>query len=175
MKGDLHPKWYPEAEVTCACGNTWKVGATVPSMKTDVCSECHPFFTGEQRIVDTEGQVDRFMRRLRARDETLRDEEARRAAQTSPELSISEVGLGSRIESLLSDAGITMVGQLLDLLKEHGDDGLTEIKGFGLKALADTKRGLRARGYVLPGDEPSAETTGASETETEEAEAARAA
>ena len=175
MKETIHPQWYPEAEVLCACGNSWKVGATVPSIKTDVCSECHPFFTGEQRIVDTEGQVDRFMRRLRARDETLRDEENRRAAQTSPALAIDQVGLGSRIESLLSDAGIVTVGELLDLLKEHGDDGLTEIKGFGLKALADTKRGLRARGYVLPGDESSEEDAGASDTETEQAGAARAA
>jgi large subunit ribosomal protein L31 len=174
MKEDLHPKWYPEAQVTCACGNTWKVGATVPEMRTDVCSECHPFFTGEQRIVDTEGQVDRFMRRLRARDDAMRDEESRRAALTSPSLLLSEVGLGSRIESLLNDAGMTTVGDVLDLLREQGDEGLTEIKGFGLKALADTKRGLRARGYVLPGDEPSAEAAEAPETEPEE-EAARAA
>ncbi len=175
MKENVHPEWYPEAEVICACGNSWKVGATVPTMRTDVCSECHPFFTGEQRIVDTEGQVDRFMRRLRARDESLRDEEARRAAQTSPALPIAEVGLGARIESLLSDAGITTVGEVLDLLQEQGDDGLTEIKGFGLKALADTKRGLRSRGYVLPGDETSEEAAEAPDTETEETEAARAA
>jgi large subunit ribosomal protein L31 len=175
MKNDLHPKWYPEAQVTCACGNTWKVGATIPEMRTDVCSECHPFFTGEQRIVDTEGQVDRFMRRLRARDEALQDQESRRSSQISPALPIAEAGLGSRIESLLSDAGITTVGALLDLLSQQGDEGLTEIKGFGLKALADTKRGLRARGFVLPGDETSPRSGGAPDTETEEAEAARAA
>ncbi|HIC88454.1 MAG TPA: 50S ribosomal protein L31 [Anaerolineae bacterium] len=60
----MHPKWYPEAQVICACGNTWTTGATVPVIRTDVCSACHPFFTGEQRIVDTAGQVDRFMKRL---------------------------------------------------------------------------------------------------------------
>ncbi len=65
MRENIHPKWYPEARVTCACGNTWTVGATVPEIRTDVCSACHPFYTGEQRIVDTEGQVDRFMKRLR--------------------------------------------------------------------------------------------------------------
>jgi large subunit ribosomal protein L31 len=175
MKNDLHPKWYPEAEVTCACGNTWKVGAVVPELRTDICSECHPFFTGEQRIVDTEGQVDRFMRRLRARDEVLQDEERRRASLTSPALHITEVGLGTRIETLLAEANIHTVGDLLDLLQEKGDEGLTEIKGFGLKALADTKRGLRSRGYVLPGDEPSAEAAETPEAETEEAEAAQAA
>jgi large subunit ribosomal protein L31 len=66
VKPDIHPKWYPEAKVTCACGNTFTVGATVPAIETEVCYNCHPFFTGEQRIVDTAGQVDRFMRRLEA-------------------------------------------------------------------------------------------------------------
>jgi large subunit ribosomal protein L31 len=64
MKEGIHPKYYPQATVICACGNTWKTGATQEVIRTDVCSACHPFFTGEQRIVDTAGQVDRFMRRL---------------------------------------------------------------------------------------------------------------
>jgi large subunit ribosomal protein L31 len=65
MKEDIHPKYYPEAVVRCACGNTWTTGSTLPEVRTDVCSACHPFFTGEQRIVDSEGRVDRFYRRLR--------------------------------------------------------------------------------------------------------------
>jgi len=64
MRANIHPKWYPEAKVICACGNTWTVGATVEVIHTDVCSRCHPFFTGQTRIVDTEGQVDRFYKRL---------------------------------------------------------------------------------------------------------------
>jgi large subunit ribosomal protein L31 len=64
MKKDIHPEYYPEAVVRCACGNTWTTGSTVPEVRTDVCSKCHPFFTGEQRIVDSEGRVDRFYRRL---------------------------------------------------------------------------------------------------------------
>lgn len=64
MKKEIHPKYYPDAKVTCACGNSWTVGATVSEIRTDVCSNCHPFFTGEQRIVDTAGQVERFRRRL---------------------------------------------------------------------------------------------------------------
>jgi len=64
MKPDIHPKYYPEAAFTCSCGNSWVGGSTKPQVHTDVCSVCHPFFTGEQRIVDTEGQVERFMRRL---------------------------------------------------------------------------------------------------------------
>jgi large subunit ribosomal protein L31 len=64
MKDEIHPQYYPEATVRCACGNTWTTGSTVEELRTDVCSACHPFFTGEQRIVDTEGRVDRFYRRL---------------------------------------------------------------------------------------------------------------
>jgi large subunit ribosomal protein L31 len=64
MKEKIHPKYYPEAVVRCACGNTWTTGSTIPEVRTDVCSACHPFFTGEQRIVDAEGRVDRFYRRL---------------------------------------------------------------------------------------------------------------
>jgi large subunit ribosomal protein L31 len=64
MKKDIHPKYYPEAKVICACGNSWITGATQEEVRTDVCSACHPFYTGEQRIVDTAGQVERFMRRL---------------------------------------------------------------------------------------------------------------
>lgn len=66
MKKDIHPTYYPDAVVVCACGNTFTVGSTVKIIRTDVCSACHPFFTGEQRIVDTAGQVDRFMKRLQA-------------------------------------------------------------------------------------------------------------
>lgn len=170
MKEELHPKWYPDAKVICACGHTWTIGATVPELRTDVCAECHPYFTGEQRIVDTEGQVDRFMRRLRAREEALAEAERRAAAKTSPEIKVESLELGTRLENLLTDAGLEEVGDILDLLEAEGDDGLTAIKGFGLKALADTKRGLRARGFTLPGDEEPAE-----EAEAEEAEAAEAA
>ena len=67
MKADIHPKYYPNARVTCSCGASWLTGSTVPEIRTDVCSTCHPFYTGEQRIVDTAGQVERFMKRLERR------------------------------------------------------------------------------------------------------------
>jgi large subunit ribosomal protein L31 len=76
MKKDIHPAYYPEATVICACGNTWTTGATQEEVRTDVCSACHPFFTGEQRIVDTAGQVERFMRRLERKVELAEKEEA---------------------------------------------------------------------------------------------------
>lgn len=67
MKADIHPKYYPNARILCSCGATWTTGSTVPEIRTDVCSTCHPFYTGEQRIVDTAGQVERFMKRLERR------------------------------------------------------------------------------------------------------------
>jgi large subunit ribosomal protein L31 len=66
MKAGIHPQYYPHARVICACGTTFTVGATVPEIHTELCASCHPFFTGEQRIVDSAGQVERFMRRLEA-------------------------------------------------------------------------------------------------------------
>ena len=67
MKAEIHPRYYPTARVICSCGNTWTTGSTKPEIRTDVCSACHPFYTGEQRIVDTAGQVERFMKRLERR------------------------------------------------------------------------------------------------------------
>ena len=62
MKAKIHPQ-YVDAVVTCVCGNTWQTRATKPHLRVEVCSQCHPFFTGEQRIVDTAGRVERFRRR----------------------------------------------------------------------------------------------------------------
>ena len=62
MKAKIHPE-YVEATVVCACGNTWQTRATKARLHVEVCSNCHPFFTGEQRIVDTAGRVERFLKR----------------------------------------------------------------------------------------------------------------
>ncbi len=70
MKNDIHPEYHTAAKVMCSCGASWITGSTVPEIRTDVCSTCHPFYTGEQRIVDTAGQVERFMKRLEKRQTT---------------------------------------------------------------------------------------------------------
>jgi len=62
MKKDIHPKYY-QAKVTCACGNSWIVGSTKKEINLDICSACHPFFTGKQKIVDTAGRVEKFRRK----------------------------------------------------------------------------------------------------------------
>ena len=63
MKTEIHPN-YVDATVHCACGNSWQTRSTKASLRVDLCSTCHPFFTGEQRLVDTAGQVERFRRRF---------------------------------------------------------------------------------------------------------------
>lgn len=65
MKADIHPTYHQDAQVTCgSCGNVFTVGSTKPSLRVEICSQCHPFFTGEQRIIDTEGRVERLKRRF---------------------------------------------------------------------------------------------------------------
>lgn len=68
MKSAIHPE-YVEATVTCACGNTFTVGSTKPQLRVDVCSACHPFYTGTQRILDTAGRVERFRKRFNISEE----------------------------------------------------------------------------------------------------------
>jgi large subunit ribosomal protein L31 len=81
MKQGIHPTYFENAQVICACGNTWTTGSTRKQIRTDLCSNCHPFFTGEQRIVDTAGQVDRFMRRLQRAEERAAQAAVQQAAE----------------------------------------------------------------------------------------------
>lgn len=60
----IHPQWYSEAKVICACGNTFITGSTLPEIRVEICSSCHPLFTGQQKFVDTLGQVDRFIKKM---------------------------------------------------------------------------------------------------------------
>jgi large subunit ribosomal protein L31 len=149
MKAGIHPEYYPDAQVICACGNTWTTGSTKKVIHTDVCSNCHPFFTGEQRIVDTEGQVDRFYKKLQVRQQYIDDKTAREMARTSPERPVAELGLGTRATEALAKANITKVGQVMELL-EKGEGGILTVEGFGRKSLADLKKRLRQFGYELP-------------------------
>ena len=149
MKKGIHPTFYPNAQVICACGNTWTTGSTIKVIHTDVCYKCHPFFTGEQRIVDSEGQVDRFYKKLQARQQFVSEKEARESARTSPERPIEELNLGNRPTEALAKAGITNVGQVMARLAE-GEAALLAVEGFGRKSLADLKKRLRQLGYSLP-------------------------
>ncbi len=157
MKEQIHPTWYPEAVVTCACGNTWTTGATVKEIRTDICSACHPFYTGEQRIVDTEGQVDRFMKRLQVLNNRRAEAEERAAAKTPTNLPVTQLGLEKRYANLLVEHKLETVGDVIAKLEQGGDAAILEIPGIGRKLLSDIKRALRARGYELPKTEEAAQ------------------
>ena len=66
MKKNIHPTWYPQAKVTCACGTSSTIGSTKPEIHVEICSACHPFFTGEMRFVDTQGRIEKFQARQKA-------------------------------------------------------------------------------------------------------------
>ncbi len=66
MKQNAHPTWYNDCVVTCSCGSTFTTGATMQSIQVDICSACHPFFTGEMKFVDRQGRVDKFMQKMKA-------------------------------------------------------------------------------------------------------------
>jgi large subunit ribosomal protein L31 len=149
MKEEIHPTYYPEATVVCACGNTWKTGSTQESIRTDVCSACHPFFTGEQRIVDTEGQVDRFYKKLKVHEDIQKEKEERETQKATADVSLEVLELGTRVTNALNEAKLDTVADLLALL-EGGDQSLLDIKGFGRKSLIDLKKSLRAQGFEIP-------------------------
>jgi large subunit ribosomal protein L31 len=96
MKDKIHPKYYPKAKVVCACGNTFEVGSTRPEMHTDICSACHPFFTGEMRIVDTAGQVERFIKRLERRDSMLPEQQPVAVAEMEAPAEAKTKGRGKK-------------------------------------------------------------------------------
>lgn len=66
MKKDIHPKYYENAKVVCACGNEFVTGSTKPELRVDLCSACHPFYTGKQKLVDTARRVEKFQAKLEA-------------------------------------------------------------------------------------------------------------
>lgn len=150
MKEAIHPVWH-ETPVRCmTCGTTWTTGSTVESLTVEICSNCHPFYTGEQRIVDTEGRVDKFMKRLQQRDEIRTTLEKAEEERTPLDLPITELGVGARYTNILVDNGINNVGDVLDRLGDEDDENsILAIQGIGRKVVSDMKKSLRSRGYQL--------------------------
>ena len=64
MRSAIHPQYFPTAKVKCACGNSWTTGSTQPELNVEICSQCHPFYSGKEKILDTRGRVDKFKKRL---------------------------------------------------------------------------------------------------------------
>ena len=150
MKQGIHPTYYTDARVTCACGNTWITGSTQKEIRVEICSKCHPFFSGEQaRMIDIEGQVDRFYKKLQVRQSYVEEKKNRAQSKVSPKRPIAELELGIRPTAALDKAGIKEVGQFLAKLGE-GEKVVLAIEGFGRKSLIDIKKKLRSMGYELP-------------------------
>lgn len=147
MKEDIHPKWYPDAKVFVAGEEVMTVGSTQPEIRVEIWSGTHPFYTGQQRLVDTEGQVDRFMRRLQKREELMAEEEEQEEKAKPVNLSVEAMSLGTRAVKALKEAEIATVGEVTALL-EQGEDALLALPGIGQKALIDIKRFLRAEGII---------------------------
>jgi large subunit ribosomal protein L31 len=151
MKKDIHPQYYPEATVICgSCGETWTTGSTQPEIRTEVCSNCHPFYTGQQqRILDREGQVDRFYKRLQVRQEFIDEQQAKEEGKVSLDRPVADLNLGTRVENVLVEAGLSTVGDILARL-EGGEQAMLDVSGFGRKSLIDMKKTLRQMGYKIP-------------------------
>src|SRR3989338_10941175 len=72
MKEGIHPEYFPQAVVVCACGNRFNVGSTRAEIRVEICSNCHPFYTGAEKFIDTEGRVERFQRQVKEAEERVR-------------------------------------------------------------------------------------------------------
>jgi len=151
MKAEIHPTYYPDAKVTCAsCGKTWTTGSTKKELRVDICSNCHPFYTGEaSRILDIEGQVDRFYKKLSVQKAYAEQQKAKEELKGSPERPIADLGLTSRAVEALRVAGVTNVGHFLEKLN-GGNQAVLAIPGFGQASLTTAKKKLRSLGYELP-------------------------
>jgi large subunit ribosomal protein L31 len=171
MKAEIHPTVY-DAKVTCAsCGKTWVTTSTKKELRIDVCSNCHPFFTGESaRILDVEGQVDRFYKKLSARQNYVEQQKVKEESASSPERSIDDLELTPRATDALKKAGVLNIGQFLAKLGE-GNAAVLAISGFGQSSLTAAKKKLRALGFEVP-EVPDAPKPAKASKETEAAEEA---
>ena len=164
MRENIHPKYFTAAKVVCSCGNTWTTGATLEVVRTDLCYKCHPFYTGEQRLIDTEGQVERFLKKLDVRQKHLALEAERLAEQEIVDVLLPDLKLGTRATAALTKQGLSGALAILELLKTAGDAGVLSIQGFGQKGLIDLKKALRLNGFEVPGDAQEAAAGAADES-----------
>jgi len=92
MKTDIHPQYYPKAKVKCACGNTFTVGATKETMAVEICSNCHPFYTGKDMLLDIAGRVEKFRtRQEKAKTKKATKPVVRKIAKTAGKIEVSRM------------------------------------------------------------------------------------
>lgn len=174
MKTDIHPTVF-DAKVTCAsCGATWTTSSTRKELRIDVCSNCHPFYTGEfAKLLDVEGQVDRFYKKLSARQSYVEEQKVREESTNINNRSVDDLGLTPRATEGLKRAGVLNIGLLVEKFAE-GDAALLAINGFGQSALTTARKKLRALEIELP-EPPKVEKVEKAEKAERTAEAAEAA
>ncbi|HEY4506814.1 MAG TPA: 50S ribosomal protein L31 [Candidatus Paceibacterota bacterium] len=78
MKKDIHPTYHNKADIHCACGNKWITGSTMPELGVEICNNCHPFYTGKEKMLDARGRVDKFNKRLTKSEETIKGKVAKK-------------------------------------------------------------------------------------------------
>ena len=153
MKKNTHPTYYYDAKVTCACGNTWTTGSIKKEIRTEVCSKCHPFFTGQQqRLLDMEGQVDRFYRRLQARQDFLAEKQSREEGKNVNNIKLADLELNAQSVRAWAKAGFEKAADVLEALK-NGDQAILDLEGIGQSRLIEIKKAMRAKGIEVPGSE----------------------
>ncbi len=153
MKKNTHPTYYYDAKVTCACGNTWTTGSIKKEIRTEVCSKCHPFFTGQQqRLLDMEGQVDRFYRRLQARQDFLAEKQSREEGKNVNNIKLADLELNAQSVRAWAKAGFEKAADVLEALK-NGDQSILDLEGIGQSRLIEIKKAMRAKGIEVPGSE----------------------
>jgi len=89
MKKDIHPQYYPKAKIKCACGATFEIGSTKQEMEVEICSQCHPFYTGKEKIIET-GQVEKFRKRLAKRETRLLGPKLKKSASAKTSRLVSD-------------------------------------------------------------------------------------
>lgn len=85
MKAAIHPKYNPSAQVTCSCGNSFTVGSTADSLHVELCSQCHPFYTGQQKFVDTASRIEKFQKKMDLKQENLRKKQTEKKEESRPQ------------------------------------------------------------------------------------------
>lgn len=97
MKTNTHSKYYPDAKVTCACGHSFVTGSTFPEIKVEICSACHPYYTGEQRFVDVQGRVEKFQAKMKAATQAPKPKKIKvKAPENTTPLSLKDMLKGQK-------------------------------------------------------------------------------
>ena len=146
MKPEIHPK-YPDVEARCACGATWKTRSTKPELHLEICSNCHPFFTGRQKLIDTEGRVERFTKKFGA--QTVGEpQEGREGPKGKKEAAARKSpGAASSICTRGSDLAVRRSFRQFPIQAPGGDAGVLRQAGRpqAIQASANAVRPIRSR------------------------------